>query len=300
MTDLPAVDPAEVPAKDAASRRTPWRTGLRRFRRNPAAVASVVFLLFVIVVAIFAEQISGYDPNAVDLFATRAAPSAAHWLGTDPTGRDVLARVLIAGRVSLGVGLAAAAFAVLLGAVLGALAGLLGGWADGLIMRLADVSMSFPSLVVLVVVAGVLGPSVPTLIIGIGLFQWPFCGRIVRGVTLSLREQEYLLAARATGAGPLWLMGRHILPAALPPISVAATLAVAQAIGLEATMSFLGLGVQAPAASWGNMLIDAQSLTVISGQPWLWLSPGIAVALTVLAVNFIGDGLRDAVDPRQT
>jgi ABC-type dipeptide/oligopeptide/nickel transport system permease subunit len=300
MTDLPAVVPAEVPAGGAVARRTPWRAGWRRFRRNPAAVASVVFLLFIVVMAVFAESISGYDPNAIDLAATRAAPSAAHWLGTDPTGRDVLARVLAAGRVSLGVGLAAAAFAVVLGSVLGAAAGLAGGWVDGLVMRLADVFMSFPSLVVMVVVAGVLGPSVPTLIISIGLFQWPLCGRIVRGVTLSLREQEYLLAARATGAGSLWLTRQHVLPAALPPISVSATLAVAQAIGLEATMSFLGLGVQAPAASWGNMLIDAQSLTVIADQPWLWLSPGLAVALTVLAVNFIGDGLRDAVDPRQS
>jgi ABC-type dipeptide/oligopeptide/nickel transport system permease subunit len=296
MTDLPA----DVSTESAVVYRTPWRTGLRRFRRSPAAVVSVVFLLVVIVAAIFAVPLSGHDPNAIDLLAARAAPSGDHLLGTDPTGRDVLARVLYAGRISLGVGLASAAFAVVLGALLGALAGLMGGWVDGTIMRLADVFMSFPSLVVIVVVAGVLGPSVLTMIIAIGLFQWPVCGRIVRGVTLSLREQEYLLAARATGAGPAWLMSRHILPAALPPISVAATLAVAQAIGLEATLSFLGLGVQPPAASWGNMLTDAQSLTVISSQPWLWLSPGIAVALTVLAVNFIGDGLRDAVDPRQS
>jgi peptide/nickel transport system permease protein len=278
--------------------RTPWHTGLRRFRRHPAAVASVVFLLLVVVAAVFARPLSGHDPNAIDLLAARAAPSGDHWLGTDPTGRDVFARVLFAGRISLGVGVASAGFAIVLGTLLGCLAGLLGGWVDGLVMRLADVFMSFPSLVVIVVLAGVLGPSVLTMILAIGLFQWPICGRIVRGVTLSLREQEYLLASRATGAGPLWLMTRHIIPAALPPISVASTLAVAQAIGLEATLSFLGLGVQPPAASWGNMLTEAQSLTVIRSEPWLWLSPGIAVALTVLSVNFIGDGLRDAVDPR--
>jgi ABC-type dipeptide/oligopeptide/nickel transport system permease subunit len=160
--------------------------------------------------------------------------------------------------------------------------------------------MSFPSLVVIVIIAGVIGPSVTTLIIGIGLFQWPVCGRLVRGVTLSLREQEFVHASRATGAGTYWLMTRHIVPAALPPVSVVATLAVAQAIGLEATLSFLGLGVQPPSASWGNMLTDAQDLTIIRTQPWLWLPPALAVAITVLAVNFVGDGLRDAVDPRQS
>jgi peptide/nickel transport system permease protein len=278
---------------------SPWRSGRRRFRRHPAAVIGVVFLLIVVLAAIFARPLSGHDPNAIDLLHARAAPSRGHLLGTDSTGRDVFSRLLFAGRISLGVGIASAGLAVFLGTVLGGLAGLLGGWVDSLVMRLADVFMSFPSLVVIVVVSGILGPSVLTMIIAIGLFQWPICGRIVRGVTLSLREQEYVLASRATGAGSLWLMRSHIMPAALPPISVAATLAVAQAVGLEATLSFLGLGVQPPAASWGNMLTDAQSLTVIRTEPWLWLSPGIAVALTVLAVNFVGDGLRDAVDPRQ-
>jgi ABC-type dipeptide/oligopeptide/nickel transport system permease subunit len=297
MTGIPADLPAEP---TAGTGRTPWRIGLRRFRRHPLALVSVVFLLLVILAAVFAGVVSWHDPNAVDLLHAREAPSGAHWLGTDPTGRDVFSRLLHAARVSLGVGLAAAALAVVLGSVLGSLAGLLGRWVDTVLMRLADIFMSFPTLVVIVVVAGMLGPSVPTMIIAIGLFQWPVCGRIVRGVTLSLREHEYLLAARAAGAGSGWLMARHIIPAALPPICVAATFATAQAIGMEATFSFLGLGVQPPTASWGNMLTDAQSLTVIAQQPWLWLSPGIAVALTVLAVNFIGDGLRDAVDPRQT
>jgi peptide/nickel transport system permease protein len=288
---------ATPPAPPAAPPRR--RARLRRFRRHPAAVAGLVFLLLVVLAAIFARPLSGHDPNVIDLLAARAAPSRHHLLGTDSTGRDVFSRLLFAGRISLGVGIASAALAVALGTLLGGLGGLLGGWVDSLVMRLADVFMSFPSLVVIVVVSGVLGPSVLTMIIAIGLFQWPICGRIVRGVTLSLREQEYVLASRATGAGPLWLMSRHIIPAALPPVSVAATLAIAQAVGLEATLSFLGLGVQPPAASWGNMLTDAQSLTVIRTEPWLWLSPGIAVALTVLAVNFVGDGLRDAMDPRQ-
>ena len=289
----------ETPAPGAV-RRSPGRRAVRRFLRHRMAVVSAVVLVLIVLAAIFARQISGHDPDAIDLFATRAGPSGDHWLGTDATGRDVLARLLFAGRVSLGVGVAAALLAVVVGTVVGSLSGLLGGWVDQTAMRLADVFMSFPSLVVMIVIAGVIGPSVTAMVIAIGLFQWPQCGRLVRGVTLAVREQEYVQAARAVGAGPLWLIRRHIVPAALPPVSVVATIAVAQAIGLEATMSFLGIGVQPPAASWGNMLTDAQSLTVIKTMPWLWLPPGLAVAVTVLAVNFIGDGLRDAVDPRRT
>jgi ABC-type dipeptide/oligopeptide/nickel transport system permease subunit len=284
----------------ATARRSPGRRALRRFLRHRMAVISAVVLVLIVLAAVFARQISGHDPDTIDLFSTRAGPSGDHWLGTDATGRDVLARLLFAGRVSLGVGVAAALLAVVIGTVVGSLAGLLGGWVDQTAMRLADVFMSFPSLVVMVVIAGINGPSVTAMVIAIGLFQWPQCGRIVRGVTLSVREQEYVQAARAVGARSFWLMRRHIIPAALPPVSVVATIAVAQAIGLEATMSFLGIGVQPPAASWGNMLTDAQSLTVIRSMPWLWLPPGLAVAITVLAVNFIGDGLRDAVDPRRT
>ncbi len=302
-TGDPVLDDPSAPAAagpSTAHRRSPWRTALRRFARHRAAVAGTVVLVIVIIGAVFAPWIAGHSPNAIDLATHNSGPSGAHWLGTDSTGRDELARLLYGGRVSLGVGLASAGVAVVIGTLLGSLAGLLGGWCDGFVMRLADIFMSFPSLVVIIVIAGIIGPSVTTMIIGIGLFQWPICGRLVRGVTLSLREQEFVHASRATGAGPYWLITRHIIPAALPPVSVVATLAVAQAIALEATLSFLGLGIQPPSASWGNMLTDAQNLTIIRTQPWLWLPPALAVAVTVLAVNFIGDGLRDAVDPRQS
>jgi len=303
MTAVRDADAVGVPiaedARVAAGHRSPIRLALRRFRRHRMALVGSVVLLIVILAAVFAGPISGHDPNAIDLMSTRAAPSSQHWLGTDSTGRDVLSRLLYAGRVSLGVGLSAALLAVLAGTLLGSISGLAGGWLDGLIMRLADVFMSFPSLVVMIVLAGIIGPSVTTMVIAIGMFQWPTCARLVRGVTLSLREQEYVHAARIAGARPAWLMRKHIIPAALPPVTVVGTLAVAQGISLEATMSFLGLGVQPPAASWGNMLTEAQSLTVISSMPWLWVPPGVAVAITVLAVNFIGDGLRDAVDPRR-
>ncbi|HTJ39446.1 MAG TPA: ABC transporter permease, partial [Dactylosporangium sp.] len=244
---------------------SPRRGALRRFRRHPVAVGSVVFLLLVVLAALFARPLAGHDPNQIDLLAARQSPSGAHWLGTDSTGRDVFSRLLFAGRVSLGVGIASAALAVIVGTVFGGIAGLLGGWVDGLVMRLADVFMSFPSLVVIVVIAGILGPSVVTMVIAIGLFQWPVCGRIVRGVTLSLREQEYVLASRATGAGPMWLLRRHIIPAALPPVSVAATLAVAQAIALEATLSFLGLGVPITEPSLGLLIANGYQY-MLSGK----------------------------------
>ncbi|WP_175047878.1 oligopeptide ABC transporter permease [Microlunatus speluncae] len=300
MTVTPlATERATAAAPTRGGHRSPGKMALRRFLKHRAAVVSLVVLAIIVLAVVGADLIAQFPPNATDLSAIRSKPSAEHWLGTDGTGRDVFARLLHAGRVSLGVGIASAALAVLLGIVLGSLAGMLGGWVDGLIMRLADIFLSFPSLVVMIVLAGILGPSVPTMIIAIGVFQWPICGRLVRGSALSIRENEYILASRATGAHPWWVIVRHILPAVLPPVVVAGTLSVAGSIGLEATLSFLGLGIQPPTASWGNMLNEAQSLTVIRNQPWLWLPPGLAVAITVLGVNFIGDGLRDALDPKQ-
>jgi len=257
-------------------------------------------LTTVVLLALFAPLITQYEPTGVDLDAIRKAPSALHWFGTDASGRDVFARVVYASRVSLLVGVAAALVSVSIGTLLGAIAGMSRGVLDGLIMRAADIVLSFPTIVVIIVLAGVLGPSVTMLILAIGATHWPQTCRVVQGVTLSLREKEYIHAARAGGAGSWWLIRKHVLPASLPPVIVSATIAVAQAVMLEATLSFLGLGVQPPQASWGNMLNDAQNLTLIQTMPWLWLPPGIAIALTVLSVNFVGDGLRDAIDPRQT
>lgn len=276
---------------------SPGVRALRRFGRNRLAVAGAVLLTAVLLVTLLAPLIAAHPPNAVDLGAARREPSAAHWFGTDASGRDVLARTLHAGRVSLLVGLSAALATVTAGTLLGAVSGLFGGWPDHVIMRAADVVMSFPTVVVILVLAGIVGPSTTVLIAAIGLTQWPVAARVVRGVTLSLREREYVQAARAAGAGSWWLIRRHVVPAALPPVTVTGTLAVAQAIMLETTASFLGLGVRPPQASWGNMLNDAQNLTLVQTMPWLWLPPGVAIVVTVLAVNFAGDGLRDAVNP---
>lgn len=305
--DTPDVAAAEeVVAADATGaaprsrRRSPAAMAVRRFRRNRIAVAGAVILGLIVLLAVFAPLIAQQSPTAVDLGQIRRPPSAEHWLGTDASGRDVFSRVVHAARVSLLVGIAAALLAVLLGTFVGAVSGLFGGWLDTVLMRTADMMLSFPPIVIIIVLAGILGPSIPILILSITVTTWPTTARLVRGVTLAVREREYLHAARVAGASRGWLLRKHIVPAAMGQIVVVGTLAVAGAILSEAVLSFLGLGVQPPQASWGNMLNDAQSLTVIQSMPWLWLPPGLAIAATVLSVNFVGDGLRDAVDPRQS
>lgn len=301
--DLTPPSPPAVPSSpDTPPRkvrhRSPAQLALRRFTRNRLAVVGTAVLLLVIVASLAAPVLTPYHPTAVDLDAFRQAPSGAHLLGTDSSGRDVLTRLLYAGRVSLSVGLLASLVAVTIGLFFGAIAGLVGGIIDSIVMRITDIVLSFPSIIVVVVLAGILGPSVTMLVIVMGATNWPTAARVVRGMVLSLREQEYIAAARAAGARTGWLLIRHVVPAALAPVSVVATLLVASTVLNEAALSFLGLGVQPPQASWGNMLNDAQNLTLIRTMPWLWLPPGLAIAATVLAVNFLGDGLRDAVDPR--
>jgi len=297
MTDA-VIDTAAAESRPVL--RSPGRMAVRRFLRHKLAIAGLLVLLAVIVVTVFAPLLTSHDPTRVDLSQVRKPPNAEHLLGTDGSGRDVFARLLYAGRVSLLVGVFSALLAVGLGTLLGAIAGIVGGWVDATIMRAADVFLSFPVLVVMIVIAGILGPSVTTMVIAIGVFTWPGAGRVVRGVTLSLREREFVQASRAFGARTRWLIVHHVLPAVFGSVVVVATLAVATGILLEASLSFLGLGVQPPQPSWGNMLTDAQRLTVISQMPWLWIPPGVAVAITVLSVNFVGDGLRDALDPRES
>jgi peptide/nickel transport system permease protein len=268
-----------------------------RFRRHRVAVAGAVILLILVIGAVGAPVISRADPNRVSISAIRKPPRAANILGTDSAGRDVFSRLLHAGRVSLTVGLVAVSIYTLIGVVLGSLAGFYGRWVDSLIMRGADIVLAFPTLILIITIVSLLGPSIYNVMLVIGLLGWPPIARIVRGLFLTLREREFILAGRTLGASNMRLIFRHILPNALAPVIVAATFGMANAILLEAGLSFLGLGVQPPTPSWGNMLTDAQSLTVLESMPWLWIPPGIAIALAVLAINFIGDGLRDALDP---
>jgi len=269
----------------------------RRFRRHRLALIGSTVLLLLAIGAIGAPLIASHDPYAIDLRSYRASPGNGHILGTDSAGRDVFSRLLHAGRVSLSVGLVAVAIYTAIGVALGSLAGFYGGWIDSLVMRLADVFLSFPSLIIIITLASVLGPSIYNVMLAIGLLGWPPIARLLRGELLSLREREFVLGARASGCGGARLIFRHLLPNAMAPVIVAATFGIAYAILIEAGLSFLGLGVQPPTPSWGNMLTDAQSPTVLESMPWLWLPPGVMIALAVLSINFIGDGLRDALDP---
>jgi peptide/nickel transport system permease protein len=269
----------------------------RRFRRHRLAMAGATILLLLAIGSVFAPVIAEHGPYSVDLSAYRLGPSLDHPLGTDSAGRDVFSRLLHAGRVSLSVGLVAVSIYTAIGVVLGALAGFYGGWVDSTIMRLADVFLSFPSLIIIITMASVLGPSIRNVMLAIGLLGWPPIARLLRAELLSLREREYIYGARTIGCSGPRLIFRHLLPNAMAPVIVAATFGIAYAILIEAGLSFLGLGVQPPTPSWGNMLTDAQSLTVLEQMPWLWLPPGMMIALAVLSINFIGDGLRDALDP---
>jgi peptide/nickel transport system permease protein len=291
---LPAASEAPVRGEG------PWRKAGRRFLKHRLAMASLVILALMVLMALFAPLIERYSPIALDLEAMGQAPSALHWLGTDTTGRDVWSRVLHAGRVSLSVGLVAVSISTLIGLVIGGIAGYASGKVDLLLMRVTDMFMAFPSLVLIITVASALGPSIYNTMLVIGVLTWPGIARLVRGQFLSLREQQFVLAARSVGVPPLQIMWRHLFPNVVGTVTVAATFGVASAVLQEAALSFLGLGVQAPTPSWGNMLRDAQTLTILESMPWLWLVPGTMIALAVLSINFIGDGLRDALDPRST
>jgi len=255
-------------------------------------------MLTMFVMAIGAPVVAPQSPIDSDLQALRQAPSAEHWLGTDLIGRDVWSRIIYGSRTSLSVGILAVALYMMIGSLLGAVAGYFGGIPDQIIMRCTDTLMSLPSLLLIIVFVSVVGPSLTSIIIVIGLLGWPGACRVVRGQFLALREEEYVTAARVVGASAGQIIFRHMLPNVLSPLIVVATFGVANAILLEASLSFLGLGVRPPTPSWGGILNEAQSPTILSTMPWLWLSPGLAIAIVVLAVNFVGDGIRDAVDPR--
>ncbi|WP_430165040.1 oligopeptide ABC transporter permease [Peribacillus psychrosaccharolyticus] len=269
----------------------------KRFIKHKLAVLGLIVFVLIAFMAIFAPWIAPSSPIRITGdFA--ASPSSAHLLGTDQVGRDLLSRLIYGSRVSLSVGIGAVAIYVTIGTILGALAGYFGKWIDMLIMRVTDVFMSFPYLMVILVLVSIMGPSLTNIILVIGLLGWPAVARIVRGSVLSIKEMDYVMAGVALGYSTPKIIFRHILPNCLAPILVNATFGIASAIILEASLSFLGLGVQPPTASWGNILTEAQSLSVLANQPWLWVPPGMLILLAVLSINFMGDGLRDAMDPR--
>jgi ABC-type dipeptide/oligopeptide/nickel transport system permease subunit len=275
------------------------RAAWRRFTRLRLALPSVVVLALVLAFVLIGPLVYPVNPNTVDPLLFQQGPSATHLLGTDDAGRDVLARLMYGGRVSLFIGFTAALSSNVIGLLLGAIAGYFGRWTNGFLTRFAEVLQAFPILIVIISVAALTGPSITLLIVLVALLDWPAAFRVVRSVTMTLREQEMIQAVEGLGAGNLRILFRHVLPAMLGPFIVLVTIGTGNVIMLEAGLSFLGLGVPPPTASWGSMLSAAESLSVLSRMPWLWLPPGIAILITVLSVNFIGDGLRNVVDPRQ-
>lgn len=271
---------------------------VRQFFRHRLAVISMVVFLIIVGVTVLAPLLAPYDPAYIDPMVFDEAPTQAHPLGTDRVGRDVLSRLIYGGRVSLSVGVVAVLIFVTIGTVLGALAGYYGGIVDSGISRFVDVVLSFPQLMLILVLVSLLGPGLRNIMLVIGLLGWPQVARIVRGEFLRLRVQDFVMAARVVGSTNRRIIIRHFLPNAMGPILVAATFGVASSILTESALSFLGLGVQPPTASWGQMLNEAQSLTILESKPWLWVPPGILILISVLSVNFIGDGLRDALDPQ--
>jgi len=267
----------------------------RNLQRHRLAMASLVVVAAVSAACAAAPLLAGYEFDAIDLGAIRQPPSLNHWMGTDDLGRDLFTRVLYGGRISILIGVLSAFIGTGLGSLVGALAGFYGGRTDNVLMRLTDVAYSIPSLPLLIVLASYTRAEASSMALIIGLLSWMATARVVRGEVLSIKQMAYVEAARSLGASNARIILRHVLPNTVGPIVVSATLAVGNAIIIESSLSFLGLGVQPPTPTWGNLLMDAQA--TMATKPWLTIFPGLAILAVVLAVNFIGDGLQDALDP---
>lgn len=292
---MSALTTPDQPLADQAA--SPARLAMRGLLRRPGAVFGGGVLVLMVLLALLAPWVAPYDPLATSWSLVRKAPSAAHWFGTDEVGRDLLSRVIWGGRASLSAGVIAVAIAVGVGVPVGMLAGYLGGWVDAFISRLTDAMLAIPFLILAIALAAFLGPSLGNAMIAIGITSTPIFVRLARGQVLAARAEDYVEAARSVGNAPGRILLRHILPNILPPVMVQATLAVAAAIIAEASLSFLGLGQQPPAPSWGSMLNTAQRF--LTQAPWMAVFPGLAIFVTVLAFNLFGDALRDALDPRR-
>jgi peptide/nickel transport system permease protein len=275
---------------------TPTARTIRRFRRRKGAVFALALIALFVAVAVFAPLVSPYDPDQQTWTAVRKAPSALHWFGTDDVGRDVLARVIYGARASLMAGVISVAIALLVGVPIGLISGYIGGFVDALFSRITDAMLACPFLILAIALAAFLGPSLGNAMIAIGITTTPIFMRLTRAQVMAVKVEDYVEAARAVG-NPHWRIAlRHILPNIMPALLVQATLSIAAAIIAEAALSFLGLGQQPPAPSWGSMLNAAQRFLV--NAPWMAIWPGLAIFLTVLSFNLVGDGLRDALDPR--
>lgn len=281
----------EVPVRQTTFRQDVWR----RFRRNRLAVLGAIIVILLVIIAAFADIIAPYSPTQVQLNEQFEPPSLQHPFGTDYFGRDILSRVIYGARISLVIGLVPTMMALAFGTVVGVTAGFKGGKIDTVLMRLGDIVMAFPSLILAMVVTYTLGASLFTLFIALAVVGWAGAARVVRSQTLSLRQRDFVTASRSVGVGQTGIMFRHIIPNCLAPILILLTLGIPGAIMAEAGLSFLGVGAQPPTPSWGLMVNEGQEY--LFSAPWASISPGLAILVTVLAFNFVGDGLRDALDP---
>ncbi|WP_442603042.1 oligopeptide ABC transporter permease [Paenibacillus sp. KN14-4R] len=276
----------------------PKNRAWERFKSNKMALIGLIILVTLVILALITPFIAPYDPAAQDLLARLKPPSAEHWLGTDELGRDLFSRVLYGGRVSLSVGIFAVIFNVIIGVIVGSLSGYYGGKVDSILMRFVDIMLAFPTMFMLITVVTLLKPSLVNIIIVLVVFGWMGKARLLRGQILSVKNREFVDAARTIGMSDFRIIFRHILPNSLAPVIVSATLQMGSMILTESSLSFLGLGIQPPNASWGNILNGAQSLKVMLEAPWVPIAPGVMIFITIMCFNFIGDGLRSALDSR--
>ena len=269
---------------------------MREFSKNRMALAGLAFIAIMLIFAIFAPFIAPYDPSRIDTKNILSGPSKEHIFGTDTLGRDIFSRIIYGSRVSLSIGFIALGIAVLIGVFFGSIAGYYGGRIDSLIMRFVDIMLCFPTFFLILAVIAVLEPSIFNIMVVIGATGWMGVARLIRAEFLSLKERDYVVAARVMGASDSWIILRHLIPNAIAPVLVSATLGVGGAILVESSLSFLGIGVQPPTPSWGNILMDGKSTLGVAW--WLTIFPGIFILLTVLAYNLLGEGLRDLLEPR--
>lgn len=274
----------------------PWLEGWRSFKKSKVSLVGAGIVIFFIVLAVIGPFIAPQGINEQDLTKRLLAPSADHWFGTDDFGRDIFSRIIHGARISLWVGFFSVILSVIIGSLLGIIAGYYGKWIDTIISRIFDIMLAFPSMLLAIAVVSVLGPSLQNALIAIAIINVPNFGRLIRSKVLSVKEEEYIVAAKAIGMRDARILFSHILPNSITPIIVQGTLAIATAIIEAAALGFLGLGAQAPAPEWGKMLADARKFLL--NAPWTMIFPGLAIMLTVLGFNLMGDGLRDALDPK--
>ncbi|UOF92759.1 ABC transporter permease [Fodinisporobacter ferrooxydans] len=285
-----------MPSVAKISKKSPWREGWKRLRKQKAAMFGGIIIVLFILVGVFAPLLAPYNPNIQHLEMHLQPPSAHHWLGTDDSGRDELSRVMYGARVSLTVGFFSVIGSLIVGALLGLIAGYFGKWVDVLISRIFDVMLAFPSILLAIAIVAILGPGLFNALLAIAIINIPTYGRLIRSKVLSVKQEEYITAARAQGMSKTRILFRHVLPNSWTPLIVQGTLGIATAILDAAALGFLGLGAQPPQSEWGKMLSDSREY--ITSAPWTVLFPGIAIMLSVLGFNLFGDGLRDALDPK--